>query len=93
MALPGPFAFVPLTVATLAVPFCSCRPSVVAVLGLHEGAPASAVAEALVGELRRDLTVATPGRLDAEGVLRAERGIITLIDQEALASAAGYALL
>ena len=27
------------------------------------------------------------------GVLRAERGIITLIDQEALASAAGYALL
>ena len=49
------------------------RPSVVAVLGLHEGAPVAAVAEALVGELRRDLTVATPGRLDAEGVLRAER--------------------
>jgi EmrB/QacA subfamily drug resistance transporter len=49
------------------------RPSVVAVLALHEGAPAAAVAEALVGELRRDLSVATPARLDAEGVLRAER--------------------
>jgi predicted acylesterase/phospholipase RssA/CRP-like cAMP-binding protein len=50
------------------------QPTVVAVVGLHPGAGVDEVAAALVRRLSEHLTVATPGRVDAEGLDRAERG-------------------
>ncbi len=48
-------------------------PRVVAVVAVGDGAPVAGVAAALVVHLRRSLTVAEPGVVDAEGLERAER--------------------
>ncbi len=48
------------------------RPHVLAVVGLHGGSPALEVGEALTDRLRHHLSVAAPGRLEADGLARAE---------------------
>jgi EmrB/QacA subfamily drug resistance transporter len=48
------------------------EPRVVAVVGLHPGSGADAVADALVARLSRHLSVVDPGRVDAAGLARAE---------------------
>jgi EmrB/QacA subfamily drug resistance transporter len=59
----------PATPAAAAVP----QPRLVAVVALDRGAPAAAVADALVAELARTLQVATPGQVGPDGLERAER--------------------
>jgi EmrB/QacA subfamily drug resistance transporter len=48
-------------------------PTVVAVVGLGTLAPTAAIAELLVAELRRYVTVGTPGTVNVNGLERAER--------------------
>jgi NTE family protein len=50
------------------------QPTVVAVVGLHQGAGVEQVADALYRRLSSHLRVAAPGVVDAEGLDRAERG-------------------
>jgi NTE family protein len=50
----------------------SGRPSVVAVVAADEAAPVEAVAELLVAELSRHLSVSAPGRVEPSGLERAE---------------------
>jgi len=49
------------------------RPGLVAVVALHAGAPAAAVAAQLVDQVGRTLTVAQPGEVGPDGLERAER--------------------
>ena len=55
--------------ATAATP----QPGLVAVVALHRGAPAAAVADVLATEIARTLRVGTPGHVDPDGLERAER--------------------
>jgi predicted acylesterase/phospholipase RssA/CRP-like cAMP-binding protein len=49
------------------------RPGVVSVLAAHAGAPAARVAYLLTEQLAETMRAVLPGRLDAEGLARAER--------------------
>ena len=48
------------------------RTTVVSVVAAHPGAPAAAVAEALIARMATHLDVVAPGRVDADGLIRAE---------------------
>ncbi|MEO6511416.1 MAG: DHA2 family efflux MFS transporter permease subunit [Nocardioides sp.] len=50
------------------------QPRVVAVVGLHAGSGAADVAEALEARLATHLSVVVPGKVDADGLCRAESG-------------------
>ncbi|NHA67637.1 MFS transporter [Phycicoccus flavus] len=50
------------------------RPTVVSVVGLHPGAPVHEVAERLVARIGHHVSVLAPGRVDPEGLARAESG-------------------
>ena len=49
------------------------QPRLVAVVALHRGAPALAVAEEIAAQVRRSMSVVLPGEVGADGLERAER--------------------